>query len=127
MVTAIWRDSPPRSTSSVTLCPTAWPSSAQLDIVGVLHRLAAELDQDVADQHAGLGRGSRRFQRKYDQTFVMIGKLHRLQADAQIAARHVSARQDLVHHAIHRHGGNGQSGDARERAGGDADRLARRC
>ena len=95
-----------------------------LNIVRVLNGLAAELDHDVADQYAGLGGGSRGFQRQYDQTFVMIGKLDWLQADAQIAARHVSARQDFVHHAIHGHGGDGQPGDARERAGGDPDGLA---
>jgi hypothetical protein len=44
-----------------------------LDIVRILNGLAAELDHDIADQYAGLGCGSRGFQRKYDQTFVMIG------------------------------------------------------
>jgi hypothetical protein len=78
-----------------------------LDIVCVLHSFAAELDDDIADQYAGFGGGTRGFQRKYDQTFVMIGELDWLQADAEIAACHVSARQNFVHHAIHCHGGDG--------------------
>src|ERR1017187_6983901 len=97
---------------------------ACLNIVGILHGLAAELDEDIANENACLGGGSRGFEREHDQTFVMIGKLHGWQADAQITADDMSARQDFVHHAIERHRGDGESGDAGERAGSDADGFA---
>src|ERR1019366_6711201 len=45
----------------------------ELDIVGVLDRLPPALDEDVADQNAGARGGSRWFERKHDQAFLMIG------------------------------------------------------
>src|ERR1022692_1162684 len=94
----------------------------KLDIVGVLHRLPAAFAQDVADENAGAGGGARGFKRKHDQAFLMIGQFHGLQPDSEIAASHASASQDFIHHAIHGDSRNGEARDARERAGGDADR-----
>src|ERR1017187_3577632 len=96
----------------------------ELDIVGILHLPAAESDQDIADDHAGLGGGSLGFQREHDQTFMTIGKHDGLQSDAEIAAGNVPARQDFVNHAIQGHRWDGESGDAGERAGGDPDSFA---
>src|ERR1022692_3530401 len=43
----------------------------ELDIVRVPDRLPAEFDEDVADENAGAGSGSRGFERKHDQAFLM--------------------------------------------------------
>src|ERR1017187_1458508 len=73
----------------------------KLDIVCVLDRLPAKSDEDVADENAGARGGSRGFERKHDQAFLMIGQFHGLQPAPEIAASHAPASQDLIHHPIH--------------------------
>src|ERR1039458_10598727 len=52
-----------------------------LYVVGIGHGSTAERDQHVANQYARQRRRSLRFERKNDQTFLMIGQLDGLQTD----------------------------------------------
>ena len=123
-VTPIWRDSPPRRISTATSLPDGTAFQGELDIVGILHGFTVQLDQDIADEDTRFCCRSLGFEREYDQAFVMIGEFDRLQADAEIAARDVFPRQDFVHHTVECHCRDGESRDARERAGGDPDGFA---
>src|SRR5438874_12640400 len=66
----------------------------RLNVLGCARGFAAERGHNIADQQTGLRGRTARLQRKHDQTFVMIRKIHWLQADAEIPARHLAMRQD---------------------------------
>jgi len=89
------------------------------------HGSTAERDQHVANQYARQRRRSLRFERKNDQTFLMIGQLDGLQTDAQVAARHASAGEHFVDDPVDGGRGNGQPRDARQRGSGDPESLTR--
>src|SRR5262249_32938966 len=74
-----------------------------------------------ADDNASLGCGAIRLKRKDDQTFLMIRQHDWLQAEAEVAFRDASAREDLVYDPIDCCCWNCQARDARERRGRDAD------